>query len=185
MTQRMFLVDVEATSPTPYSGAMTEFAVVDFTSRAWFHAHLFDFVPTPGRPALPMLVTDEPNPGYTLSENPESRVACITDAEVYQRLDRWLNDAAGTDRPVLVSDNPAFDFMWVAYGFDSVGLANPFGFTGRRIGDLAAGLSGKWRNTSAWKRHRRTTHDHNPVNDALGNAEALHEVLSRAGQLEA
>jgi hypothetical protein len=38
-------------------------------------------------------------------------------------------------------------------------------------------LSGNWKQTSAWKRHRRTTHDHNPVNDAVGNAEALRTLL--------
>jgi hypothetical protein len=30
-----------------------------------------------------------------------------------------------------------------------------------------------------WKHLRKTAHDHNPVNDALGNAEALLEMKRR------
>jgi hypothetical protein len=30
-------------------------------------------------------------------------------------------------RAVLVSDNPAYDFMWLAGMFDRAGLENPFG----------------------------------------------------------
>ena len=33
---------------------------------------------------------------------------------------------------------------------------------------LDAGLNNEWKSL-----HRRTAHDHNPVNDAKGNAEAL------------
>ena len=28
-------------------------------------------------------------------------------------------------------------------------------------------------NPSKWKKHRKTKHNHNPLNDAIGNAEAL------------
>lgn len=75
--------------------------------------------------------------------------------------------------PVFVSDNPAFDWQWVAAEFARAGINNPFGFSARRIGDYAAGLKGKFKDANSWKRHRITTHDHNPVNDARGNAEAL------------
>lgn len=34
-----------------------------------------------------------------------------------------------------------------------------------------------FRSTQKWKRLRRTRHDHNPVHDALGNAEALIRIL--------
>ena len=54
---------------------------------------------------------------------------------------------------------------------------NPFGHSGRRIADFYAGLVGDFRNTQRWKRLRRTKHDHHPVRDALGNAEALIRML--------
>lgn len=83
-------------------------------------------------------------------------------------------------RATFVSDNPAFDWQWVATEFARVGIENPFGFSARRIGDFSAGLQRNFRDANSWKRHRKTTHDHNPVNDARGNAEALWHLLARA-----
>lgn len=191
MVQQLFIVDVEASGSTPVTGEMTEFAAVHFPTGAWFHGHLWNFTPDPDIPALPVLVGDAPAPGYTtgpagtapgdLEVGPRIDVGQTT--EVFEALSVWLSGHGGPgDRIVFVSDNPAFDFMWMACGFDTAGIANPFGHTGRRIGDLAAGLPGQWRNTSAWKRHRRTVHDHNPVRDALGNLEGLAAVLEAHGQ---
>lgn len=77
------------------------------------------------------------------------------------------------DRPVFVSDNPAFDFQWPSHYCARIDAPNPFGFSGRRIGDLYAGLTRKWSAASDWKKFRKTAHTHDPVDDALGNAEAL------------
>ncbi len=43
-------------------------------------------------------------------------------------------------RPVFVSDNLAFDWQFINYYFHRFLGQNPFGFSGRRIGDLYAGL---------------------------------------------
>jgi hypothetical protein len=196
MGQRIFLVDVEATNKTPYSGVMTEFGVVDFTTRCWFHGHLWDFHPDPKVPARP--VAERENPGFTATVPSNGEITFNGErhdidlplpdrsVRVYAALMSWLMwfgvGGDGSERAVFVSDNPGFDFMWMADGFDRAGLANPFGHTGRRIGDLAAGLTGNWKNTSGWKKHRKTPHDHNPVNDALGNAEALTTILERHRQ---
>lgn len=189
MGQRLFLVDVEAFGKTPYRGTMTEFGVVDFETREWFHGHLWDFHPDPEIPAIP--IPDRENPGYTTTTvfdrflmTPNQRFHASSARDVFFTLRWWVNKAAGGDRPVFVSDNPAFDWMWMADGFDRSDVENPFGHSARRIGDLTAGLCGNWKNTSSWKRHRRTTHDHNPVNDSLGNAEALRAVLIKHGQIK-
>jgi DNA polymerase III epsilon subunit-like protein len=50
---------------------------------------------------------------------------------------------------------------------------NPFGFSGRRIGDLYAGLVKDASKATEWKKYRVTEHTHNPVDDARGNGEAL------------
>ena len=50
---------------------------------------------------------------------------------------------------------------------------NPFGFSGRRIGDLYCGLVRDMSKATEWKQFRRTRHTHDPVDDAKGNAEAL------------
>ena len=37
--------------------------------------------------------------------------------------------------------------------------------------------------TQSWKRFRQTRHDHNPVNDAMGNVEAFEEIKKIAKNL--
>lgn len=78
----------------------------------------------------------------------------------------------------MVSDNPAFDWQWVAYQFDVAQIANPFGYSARRIGDFYAGLVGDFMLTQPWKTLRVTKHDHNPEHDAIGNAEALARLIA-------
>lgn len=194
MSARLFMVDTENTGPSPYSGVTTEFGVVDFTTRATFHAHLWDFHYEPGNPVP---IPDRFNPGWTATlpagapDNEHFNGVRFDghwddDTLVYAALTDWiaaLAEHAGQEfKPVFVSDNPGYDWQWLSYGHDRAGLANPFGFSSRRIGDLAAGLDRNWRKTSAWKRWRKTKHDHNPVNDALGNAEAFETLLRKYDQ---
>jgi hypothetical protein len=82
----------------------------------------------------------------------------------------WI--AANTQgRPVFISDNPCFDWQFTNYYLHKYTGSNPFGWSGRRIGDMYCGLM---KNAYAqWKHLRKTKHDHNPVNDAMGNAEAV------------
>ncbi len=81
-------------------------------------------------------------------------------------------------RLISWSDNPAFDWQFVNYYLWRYTGTNPLGFSMRRIGDLYAGHKGSVLNTQGWKKRRLTAHDHNPVNDATGNAEALRAVIS-------
>ncbi|MEO7486161.1 MAG: 3'-5' exoribonuclease [Ferruginibacter sp.] len=85
----------------------------------------------------------------------------------------WLSENS-TGRPIFISDNPAFDWQWINYYFHTYLGKNPFGFSARRIGDLYCGMKMDTGLNNEWKSlFRNTTHDHNPVNDAIGNAEAL------------
>jgi DNA polymerase III epsilon subunit-like protein len=84
----------------------------------------------------------------------------------------WLEQHS-KGRPVFVSDNVAFDWQFINYYFHRFVGKNPFGFSGRRIGDLYAGLVKDASKATDWKKYRVTKHTHNPVDDARGNAEAL------------
>ena len=79
-----------------------------------------------------------------------------------------------------MSDNPAYDWQWIAGMFDRAGMDNPFGHSGRRISDFWAGLNRDWSDTQSWKQFRKTAHDHNPVHDAMGNVEAFEEIMRLA-----
>lgn len=91
---------------------------------------------------------------------------------VMESFASWLEQHA-KGRPVFVSDNVAFDWQFINYYFHRFLGRNPFGFSGRRIGDLYAGLVKDASKATEWKKFRVTKHTHNPVDDAKGNAEAL------------
>jgi len=91
---------------------------------------------------------------------------------VMENFGKWLATHAKA-RPVFVSDNVAFDWQFINYYFHRFTGRNPFGFSGRRIGDLYAGLVKDASKATEWKKYRITAHTHNPVDDAKGNAEAL------------
>ena len=95
--------------------------------------------------------------------------------EVMQNFKTWIAENS-TNHPVFISDNLAFDWQWINYYFHYFTGGNPFGFSGRRIGDLYSGLEKDFFAASKWKKFRQTKHTHNPVDDALGNAEALLKI---------
>jgi hypothetical protein len=94
--------------------------------------------------------------------------------QVYNDFDRWLKRFEG--RPVFVSDNPAFDWMFVADGFHRILGYNPFGHSARRISDYYAGLVGNFSKSTQWKKLRTEPHNHDPVCDARGNAGAFRRL---------
>ena len=159
----LIFVDVEATGLSPFSGVMTEFGAVEHKSRATFHGVLWDSEPDPANPAKPVIKGKHHD-----------------EKQVFLKLESWLTQVS-KGRHIFVSDNPAYDFQWISYYTDKHLGYNPFGHSGRRIADFWAGLQGDWSNTQKWKKYRVTPHDHNPVNDALGNAEAFTKILELAG----
>ena len=160
-------VDCEARGTSPVHGVLTEFGAVHYNTRDTFHGRLFDATPDPGNPAISIV---------------GQRIA--TDQEVAERFAAWLHEHLGSSQPVFVSDNPAWDWQWIAGMFDRAGMDNPFGHSGRRISDFWAGLNRNWSDTQSWKRFRRTAHDHNPVHDAMGNVEAFEEILRVAKEIQ-
>jgi hypothetical protein len=57
------------------------------------------------------------------------------------------------------------------------GVLTEFGAVHYETGEAFHGLTGRFSNTQAWKRLRVTPHDHNPVNDAMGNVEAFRRIM--------
>lgn len=104
----------------------------------------------------------------------------MSQVELAHSLNEWQSNIGSNGRHTLVSDNPAFDWQFVSGLFARAGLVNPFGWSARRIGDFALGLSGNFHGKQTWKRLRDTRHTHNPVDDAKGNAEALWKLMNGA-----
>lgn len=158
--KNLIFVDCEATGPCPGKGELTEFGAVEYASRETFHGVLFGSRPSAANPALSEVTGEAFDP-----------------VAVFGAFEAWLQRVT-RGRPIFVSDNPAFDFQWINHGFHYALGRNPFGHSGRRISDFYAGLQGDFGQTQAWKRLRVTPHDHNPVNDALGNVEAFARLLA-------
>lgn len=157
------VVDTEANGPYPNPYSMVGLGAVALTKKldksflGWMKPDSDEYVPE----ALSSI-------GLTHEQTLAFRPA----AEVLEEFAAWLVAVCGPGRhPQFVSDNPAFDFQFVNnYCWRYLGR-NPFGWSGRRIGDLYCGLQKDVQ--KRWKKLRTTVHDHNPMNDARGNAEAL------------
>jgi hypothetical protein len=157
-----YVVDIEADNTSPASGSMVCFGAVKVAEglNDTFYGETAPITDTWNPDALKVS-------GFSREEHEQFRLPSFTMNEFYT----WINDTNKAGRPVFISDNLAFDWMWICYYFDRYDLNNPFGYSGRRIGDIYAGMKGSV--YTRWKHLRDTKHDHNPVNDAKGNAEVI------------
>lgn len=87
-----------------------------------------------------------------------------------QRFADWLEENR-KGRLLFFSDNNGYDWQFINYYFHRYLGKNPFGWSSRNINDIWKGMQKDM--YSSFKHLRQTKHDHNPVNDAKGNAEAL------------
>jgi len=158
------IVDVEADGPIPHKYSMVCFGAVIL------------------EPTLSKTFYGKTKPISNLWV-PESLAVSGFDRQQHESFDEpvkvmedfveWLSKNS-IGKPTFISDNVAFDWQWINYYLHAYIGKNPFGFSGRRIGDLYCGMKMDTGLNAEWKRlYRKTTHDHNPVNDCLGNAEAL------------
>ncbi len=82
----------------------------------------------------------------------------------------WLG-TCGQNRPMFISDNNGFDWQFINWYFHHFLGENPFGFSSTNLGSFYKGLV---RDTAKNFKHlRKTKHTHDPVDDAVGNAEAF------------
>lgn len=158
------VVDVEADGPIPGEYSMVCFGAVLVTpelDKTFYGA------------VMPISQQFVPDALKVSGFSREQHMAFDEPAVVMARFAEWLA-ANSKGRHTFISDNPAFDWQFINYYFHKYLGNNPFGFSARRIGDLYCGMKMDTSLNYEWKRKlRKTSHDHNPVNDAKGNAEAL------------
>lgn len=97
--------------------------------------------------------------------------------DVMEDFAEWIAEVAGDSKVTLISDNNGYDAAWINWYFHRYLGFNPFGWSSRRIGDLWCGFKNNL--YYKWKKHRKTSHTHHPVDDAKGNAEAFLELLKQ------
>ena len=156
-----FMVDIESDGPIPGDFSMVCFGavLVDDNLDRTFYGEL--------KP-----ISDNYNPdALAISGFSREETEKFDDPkEVMLRFLEWIK-ANSKGRPIFISDNNGFDWMFICWYFHHFIQENPFGFSSRRLSDLFCGME---KDTFAkWKHLRKTTHTHNPVDDAMGNAEVL------------
>jgi hypothetical protein len=90
----------------------------------------------------------------------------------------WLRNIS-TERLMFISDNNGFDWQFINWYFHHFTGTNPFGYSSTNLGSLYKGLVNDTFQT--FKHLRKTSHTHNPVDDAIGNAEALLTMKEEMG----
>lgn len=155
------LVDVESDGPIPGDYSMISFGavLVEGALDKTFYGRLKpisdNFIPealaVSGHTREEVLAFDEPK-------------------KVMHDFGDWIKETC-KDRPIFISDNNGFDWMFICWYFHHFTGGNPFGFSSQNLGSLYKGLmKDTFQN---FKHLRKTRHTHHPVDDARGNAEAL------------
>ena len=99
-------------------------------------------------------------------------------ADVLKRFEEWLAlNCKG--QPRFISDNNGFDWMFVCWYFWHYLGRCPFGHSSTNLGSLYKGMTKSMKKN--FKHLRRTKHTHHPVDDAMGNIEALIHMRDKMG----
>ena len=165
----LIMVDIESDGPIPGDYSMVSFGavIVDERLDKTFYGRL--------KP-----ISDQYLP-EALAVSGHSRQEVLTFDEpkvVMAEFETWIA-ANSKDRPIFISDNNGFDWMFICWYFHHFIGRNPFGFSSQNLGSLYKGLQKDlFKN---FKHLRKTKHSHHPVDDAKGNAEALLTMKNEMG----
>lgn len=115
-----------------------------------------------------------------------TREECLVFPDPHAEMKRfaaWLEEvrlqSGEKARVQFISDNNGFDWQFVNYYAWKFLGANPFGHSSTNLGSLYKGVvKDMFQN---FKHLRKTKHTHHPVDDAIGNVEALIHMRASMG----
>lgn len=169
------MVDVEADGPCPgeYSMIAIGAIVVESSLNRTFLGYLAPIAANWQEAALHVA-------GFSRDKTLSFRDAAYTmrdfrDWLLQIKLEGESGGGPSAKRLIFVADNNGFDWQFVNYYLWHFTGGNPFGFSSMNLGSLYKGLKGDM--FASFKHLRKTHHDHNPLNDAKGNAEAMLAIL--------
>lgn len=161
------MVDVEADGPIPgdYSMVVLGAIIVEPELNRTFYGRL--------RPISEKFI---PEALAVSGFSRDDTLAFDDPASVMRAFADWISvNCQG--RAMFISDNNGFDYQFVNWYFHHFLGKSPFGHSSTNLGSLYKGLV---KDTFVNFKHlRKTTHTHNPVDDARGNAEALLEMKDK------
>jgi hypothetical protein len=161
------MVDVESDGPIPGDYSMICFGavIVDSTLRTRFYGRL--------KPISEKWIPD----ALAVSGHSREETLQFDDPKVVMdQFRNWLGEHC-RGHAMFISDNNGFDWQFINWYFHHFLGENPFGFSSTNLGSFYKGLVGD--TGKSFKHLRRTKHTHNPVDDAVGNAEAFLAVIDQ------
>lgn len=161
------VVDVEADGPIPGDYSMVSFGavVVDDKLDNTFYSGPLSPISKKYDPAA-LAISGYPREFIELmGTDPKERMLAF---------EEWIHQSV-PKKPVFISDNNGFDWSFINWYFHHFLGRNPFGFSSQNLNSLYKGLQRSY--YASFKHLRKTRHTHHPVDDALGNAEALSVML--------
>lgn len=164
-----YIIDVEADGPIPGPYSMISFGAVllDRDLETTFYGKLAPI----SRSWVPEALAVS---GHTRKETEGFEDPKV----VLERFEQWLKHT-GTGRPLFLSDNNGFDWMFMCWYFHTFLKRNPFGHSSTNVGSLFKGLRKNMHHN--FKHLTDTKHTHHPVDDAKGVAEALLKMKFQFG----
>jgi hypothetical protein len=163
------MVDVETDGPIPVDFSMVCFGavIVDDALDKTFYGQL--------RPMSENWISER----LQISGMTREQTLQFDDPKaVMEKFRDWLKSNSD-DKLIFISDNNGFDWQFINYYFHHFLGENPFGHSSTNLGSLYKGMV---KDTSKNFKHlRRTAHTHNPVDDVIGNAEALLHMKKEMG----
>lgn len=157
-----YMTDVEADGPCPAIYSMVSFGSVIVAETALVESFYGKVCPISGLWIPEALAVS----GFTREET----LMFDDPKNVMQKYADWI-EATTVGKPQFISDNNGFDWQFINYYFHYYLGKNPFGHSSRNLGDLYKGMQKDMFKT--FKHLRRTKHTHNPVDDSIGNVDAL------------
>lgn len=155
------MVDIESDGPIPGDYSMISFGavIVDKDLDKTFYGQL-----------KPISENWIPEALAVSGHTREETLAFEEAKTVMENFSNWLKENC-KGRPMFISDNNGFDWMFVCWYFHHFTGENPFGHSSQNLGSMYKGLvNDTFKN---FKHLKITPHTHHPVDDAKGNAEAL------------
>lgn len=162
-------VDIEADGPIPGDYSMISFGavIVDEKLDKTFYGKL-----------KPITENFDPKALAVSGHSRDETLQFDNPLDVMLQFEKWIKSNS-VGNHIFISDNNGFDWMFVCWYFHHFLGRNPFGYSSRRLSDLYSGLVID--TTAKWRHLRKTKHTHNPVDDALGNAEVILHMKNEMG----
>lgn len=165
----VIMVDVESDGPIPGDYSMISFGavIVDDVLDETFYGEL-----------KPISEAWMPEALAVSGFSREQTLAFDDPRRVMEAFRDWIA-ANSTSRPRFVSDNNGYDWSFINWYFIHFLGENPFGYSSINLGSLYKGMQKDM--FTSFRHLKKTPHTHNPVDDAMGNAEALLHMKNEMG----